>query len=174
MESVVDRTAAVAESSAKGCNSAGFSGAVAMKGEEMVKQLVDRKGPLKGKGGALAQWHREAVERLEAVHQAMNTLAQSVRTVQGRRWSLNVYRLRTNAKQLRWRETGADRKHSLWDRVERELSQLPPGLAQWYREVEATAQILNHKEQVARYEMKTVMRLVKGKPPREAREYIGE
>jgi hypothetical protein len=145
-----------------------------MRGEEMVKQLVDRKGPLKGKGGALAQWHREAVERLAAVHQAMDTLAQSVREVQGRRWNLNVYKLRTKAKQLRWRETGADRKHGLWERIERELSQLPPGLAQWYREIEEMAQILNHKEQVARYELKTVTRLLSGKPPREAREYVGE
>lgn len=131
---------------------------------EMVKQVIDRKGPLKGKGGDLAQWHREATEKLAAVHQAMESLAQSVREVQGRRWNLNVYRLRTRAHQLRWRETGTGRRHSLWQRIEPELALLAPGLAQWYREVEDMAQILNHKEQVARYELKTITRLLEGRP----------
>ncbi|MGM9489540.1 hypothetical protein [Ideonella sp. YS5] len=130
----------------------------------MVKQMIDRKGPLKGKGETLAQWHREAGEKLAAVHRAMDALAQSVREVKGRRWNLNVYKLRTKAHQLRWRETGIGRRHSLWERIEPELSLLAPGLAQWYRETEEMAQILNHKEQVARYELKTITRLLEGRP----------
>jgi len=161
------------DAQAEPCTSGTGQVNVAVEGLEVVKQVIDRKGPLKGKGGALAQWRREALERLASVHQAMDSLAQTVRGVKGRRWNLNVYTLRAKARQLRWRETGAERRHALWERIEPELSQLPPGLAQWYRETEELAQILNHKEQVARYELKTVARLLNGKP-RVARTYTGE
>jgi len=127
---------------------------------DVVTWVMDRKGPLKGKGGALAQWHREAAHRLTALHRAMEALAQSTREVQGRRWSLHVHRLRPQALQVRWREVSPARPHTLWERIEPQLMQLAPGLAQWYRETQELAQLLNHQEQVARYELKTVARLL--------------
>lgn len=130
---------------------------------EVVTWVMDRKGPLKGKGGALAQWHRVAAHRLASVHGAMEALAQSTRAVQGRRWSLHVHKLRTPARQVRWREVSPTRPHTVWERIEPQLSQLAPGLAQWYRETQEIAQLLNHQEQVARYEVKTVARLLGGR-----------
>lgn len=125
-----------------------------------VTQGVDRKGPLKGKGGALAQWHRQAAHKLATVHHAMQVLAQATREVQGRRWSLQVHRLRDTARQLRWREVSPPRSHTVWECIEPELSQLAPGLAQWLRETQDSAVLLNHQEQVARYELKTIARLL--------------
>jgi hypothetical protein len=39
------------------------------------------------------------------------------------------------------------------------LGVLSPGLSDWYRQAEEVAQVLNHREQVLRYEFKTVERL---------------
>ena len=124
-----------------------------------VKQVIDDKGPLKGKGGALAQWQREATDRLAQVHVAMERLAQSTQSVVGRRWGLYLYRLREPARQVRWRMRSARWEHTTWERIEPLLTELPPGLAQWYVETNELAQVLNHQEQVVRYELKTVRRL---------------
>jgi hypothetical protein len=163
-DSTVEWAAPEAVVEVEACASGVVLSTARMGSDEMVKQVIDRKGPLKGKGGALAQWHREAVEKLATVQQAMGALAQSARDVKGRRWNLNVYKLRTKAHQLRWRETGSSRRHTLWERIQPELAQLAPGLAQWYHETEEVAQILNHKEQVARHELKIITRLLEGRP----------
>lgn len=134
---------------------------------ETVNQVMDPKGLLKGKGAGLAQWDREARDRLAAVRADMAQLAEATRTIEGRRFGLLVNKLR-DAQQLRWRFTsvvdaGASR-HTTWQRVEALLPTLSPVLAQWYREVNELALILNHKEQVARYEVKTTARLLEGLP----------
>lgn len=128
-------------------------------GTKTVNQVYDHKGPLKGKGGALAQWQREATDRLAQVHVAMERLAQSTQTVEGRRWSLFLHRSRGEARQARWRMRSARREHTTWERIEPLLLELPPSLAQWYVEANELAQVLNHREQVVRYEVKTVRRL---------------
>lgn len=127
-----------------------------IKNVDPVKQVIDLKGPLKGKGGSLAQWRADTVARLQEVYTAMADLSQESKSVEGRRWSLNVYRLR-DARQVRWRMTNSS--HATWAAIEPMLSDMAPGLAQWYRQAEQVAQILNHREQVLRYELKTVDRL---------------
>ncbi len=122
-----------------------------------VKQVFDIKGPLKGKGGTLAHWQSDAEARLREVYAEMEQLAQESRSVAGRHFGLQICKLR-DALQLRWRMT--DGRHVTWARVEPLLAGQAPGLAQWYRQAEEVAQILNHRGQILRYEIKTVKRLI--------------
>jgi hypothetical protein len=122
-----------------------------------VNQVIDLKGPLKGKGGSLAQWQSDVKDRLEQVYQEMELLGAESKSVEGRRFGLYVYGLRSG-RQLRWRMTNS--AHATWERVEPLLDQVSDGLAQWYRQAQVVAQILNHREQVLRYELKTVERLM--------------
>lgn len=124
---------------------------------EFVPQMWNDKGPLKGKGVELAQWHRESVNRLEAVRSRMQALAQSTVVVQAWRWCLTLHRSSLGAWRLRWR-TSAWRT-ALWQSIDQQLSTLPPGLAQWYRETHAQAIVLNCREQIARHELRAVLRL---------------
>lgn len=125
--------------------------------QDMVKQVIDLKGPLKGKGGSLAQWLADTEDRLREVYSEMEQLALESRSIEGRAFAMYIYKLR-DARQLRWRlGTGS---HATWAKVERRLADMAPGLAQWYRQAEEVAQILNHREQVLRYEIKTVQRLM--------------
>ena len=121
-----------------------------------VNQVIDLKGPLKGKGGTLAQWRAEAAGHLAQIHQDMAHLAAASKSVEGRTWSLNVYKAR-GSWQLRWRMT--DGRHATWAVVHALLATLPPGLARWYRLTEDAAQLLNHREQASRYEVNAVARL---------------
>ena len=122
-----------------------------------VNQVIDLKGPLKGKGGSLAQWHGDVKARLEQVHQEMALLTSECRSIQGRTFGLYVYGLRTG-RQVRWRMTNG--AHATWGRVEPLLAQLGGGLVHWYRQAQLLALVLNHREQVLRYELKTVLRLM--------------
>ncbi len=126
---------------------------------ESVKPVIDLKGPLKGKGGSLAQWQRDTEARLKEVYDEMTLLSEESKSIEGRKFGLYVYALR-DAQQLRWRMTSS--RHATWAKVEPMLGSMPPGLAQWYRKAEEVAQILNHREQVLRYELKTVCRLMSG------------
>ena len=138
-----------------------------------VNQVIDLKGPLKGKGGSLAQWHLDVKDRLDQVYQEMELLAAETKSVEGRRFGLYVYGLRTG-RQLRWRMTNS--AHATWQRVEPLLAKVSEGLAQWYRQAQEVAQILNHREQVLRYKLKTVGRLVsagRGRVPRDYRMSVG-
>jgi hypothetical protein len=128
----------------------------------VVNSMLDMKGPLKGKGGALAQWEREARMRLRDSHDAMAQLSAQTR-LHERRWSLNLYRARGGV-QLRWRMT--DGRHTVWARIAPLLRSLAPALRQWYGEVDDCAQVLNHREQAIRHELKTVLRLRSRDPPR--------
>ena len=123
----------------------------------IVKPVIDLKGPLKGKGGSLAQWRTDTQARLQEVYAEMGQLAQESRSIEGRSFAMYIYKLRS-ARQVRWRlGTGS---HATWAKVEQRLADMAPGLAQWYRQAEEVAQILNHREQVLRYELKTVERLM--------------
>jgi hypothetical protein len=119
-------------------------------------QVTDYKGPLKGKGVTLAQWRLDVTDRLAVIYQEMAQLADESASIQGRRFGLRVYKLR-DALQLRWRMTNS--AHATWARIEPLLAVVPEGLAQWYRQAESLAQVLNHREQALRYELKTVQRL---------------
>jgi hypothetical protein len=121
-----------------------------------VSQVLDYKGPLKGKGGSLAQWEQDVTDRLAQLYQEMAQLADESTSIEGRRFGLKVYKLRAS-RQLRWRMTTS--AHATWKKVEPMLKDLGDGLAQWYRQAQEVAQILNHREQVLRYELKTVQRL---------------
>lgn len=136
--------------------------------KDPVNQVIDLKGPLKGKGGSLAQWQSDVKDRLEQVYQEMELLAAEAKSVEGRRFGLYVYGLR-NGRQLRWRMTNS--AHATWQRVEPLLAKVPDGLAQWYRQAQVVAQILNHREQVLRYELKTVERLSSAGGMRVPRDY---
>jgi hypothetical protein len=123
---------------------------------DSVNHVIDLKGPLKGKGGSLAQWRADCETRLQEVYAAMAQLASESASIEGRRFGLHVYKLR-DARQLRWRLTNS--RHATWKTVEPMLGVLSPGLSDWYRQAEEVAQVLNHREQVLRYEFKTVERL---------------
>jgi hypothetical protein len=138
--------------------------------DQTAIHVHDLKGPLKGKGGTLAQWRREADKQLRDIWAAMDELALECSTIVGRTFGLKVYPVR-DGRQLRWRLTSG--RHATWDRVEPLLVSLAPGLAQWYQQAQEVAQILNHREQVARYELKTVDRLINGSS-RQPRPYRGE
>ena len=125
--------------------------------QDVVNQVIDLKGPLKGKGGSLAQWRTDTEARLEEVYKAMAQLSAESKTIEGRQFGLHIYSLR-DAKQLRWRMTSSS--HATWAKVEPLLAGMAAGLAQWYRQAEEVAQVLNHREQVLRYELKTVDRLI--------------
>jgi hypothetical protein len=117
------------------------------------------KGPLKGKGEALRQWHRQALDRLDQIYRNMETLRDQTKQIEERRFSLDIYSLNhRGSKVLRWRLAGG--RHATWDDIEPHLAHLPASLAQWYREVEIEAQIANAKEKVARHEVKTAKQLI--------------
>lgn len=137
--------------------------------DEKVNQEIDCKGPLKGKGATLAQWEQDVTRRLTQVYSDMSTLSSESRAIDGRSFGLYVIKLR-DAKQLRWRTTKS--QHVTWQRIEPRLAQLPQGLAAWYRQAEEVAQVLNHREQALRYELKTVQRLAQ-RGPMEVRQYKG-
>lgn len=144
---------------------------------EMVKQVIDPKGPLKGKGVSLAQWERQARDHLTQIYADMDELVQRTRAIEGRRFGLMVNKLRA-ARQLRWRfmstKEGGTGRHATWERVEQLLPELSPVLAQWYSEINEQAVVLNHQEQVARYECKTVERLRNGRPLRQPVKFNGD
>lgn len=133
-----------------------------------VNPLLDPKGPLKGKGESLAQWRTDAHERLQQVYAAMHQLAAESRSIAGRSFGLNVYTLR-DGRQLRWRMISG--RHATWERIEPMLDAQPAGLARWYRQAQDQALILNHREQVLRYEAKTVTRLIALGAARASRAY---
>ena len=128
---------------------------------ELVKQVIDLKGPLKGKGATLAQWRDAVQERMAQTRGAMQALSLETKAIEGRRFALMVYSLRGQAQQLRWRMTNS--QHATWARIQPLLDTLPPGLARYYVQAEELAQILNHQEQAERYEIKTVVRLTDGR-----------
>lgn len=125
------------------------------------------KGPLKGKGEALRQWNQLASDRMAEVHQAMQQLHIVTRvaalpdergTASVTPFYLDVHTISSRgAKSLRWRLRGG--KHATWDKIEPMLAHLPPAVAQTYREYNEEATILNAREQVARYEIKTARKL---------------
>lgn len=136
-----------------------------MADNNVVIQMLDLKGPLKGKGAYLAQWRRDAEDRLAEIYAQMEELAQRTRVVEGRRFSLQVHKLR-NAKQLRWRfgsaAEGVASRHATWERIAQLLPEFNQVLASWYESLNELAQVLNAQEQVLRYECKTVQRLTTG------------
>ena len=138
--------------------------------ENVVTQLVDYKGPLKGKGRTLAQWESDVRARLAQIYEDMNTLSAESRNIDGRTFGLYVMNLR-EALQLRWRTTSS--QHVTWARLEPTVDKLPQGLAQWYRQAEEVAQVLNHHEQALQYELKTVQRLAQ-RGPGPLRRFPGE
>ena len=112
---------------------------------------------------------------MAAVHRPIRQSARGDQTrllrkvaVEGRRFGLYVYGLRSG-RQLRWRMTNS--AHATWERVEPLLDKVLEGLAQWYRQAQVVAQILNHREQVLRYELKTVERLSSAGGMRVPRDY---
>lgn len=116
-----------------------------------VKELCEYKGLLKGKGGVLAQWGKQADEQLALVHAGMNELAHMTKQVEKRQVFLNVFTFKAGAYwQLRWRLSNW--KHVVWADVDELLPGMPPTLAQWYREINAVAQLLNAKEMTLRCE----------------------
>lgn len=117
------------------------------------------KGPLKGKGSDLRQWLKLAEARLADVHRQMNELRDETKTVEKRRVSLDVYFLRHRLQQsLRWRLAGG--KHATWELVKPLLQTMNASEAQAYSEWNTRAEILNALEQVARYEVRNVQRLM--------------
>lgn len=125
--------------------------------------LLSHKGPLKDKGVILARWDKDAEERLAQVRQEMKALAAYVVQIEAAPWILRLQTQRKVALQLLWRERGGQRQHFTWERIEPLLAQLPLGLAQWFWEIQEEVVILNHMEQVARYEHSTVQRVKAGR-----------
>lgn len=117
----------------------------------------ERQRALKGKGVELAQWHQESVARLDAIKGRLEALAQSTTDIDGWRWCLTLHTSARGAWRLRWRTNSW--RTVPWHAIERDLLTLPPTLAQWYRETNVGATVLNHREQAARYELNTVLRL---------------
>ncbi|MFT3819796.1 MAG: hypothetical protein QM750_19660 [Rubrivivax sp.] len=135
---------------------------------DIVKQVIDDKGPLKGKGWTVRQWRDDAQSRLDQIYAEMAILVAETSSIAARTVGLKLYSLR-HARQLRWRFTNG--RHATWPQVEPSLAQMSPALAQWYREAQEAAQVLNHREQVVRYEIRTVERLLLYGKEREARPY---
>lgn len=129
--------------------------------EMTVTQVYDCKGPLKDKGRTLRQWHEDVEAQLAQIHQDMAAVAAESRSIEGRTFAPHVYKVRAGL-QLRWRFTNSI--HSKWSVIELKVADLPPGLAQWYRKAQELTVVLNYREQVLRYELKTVNRLLSGGP----------
>ena len=132
----------------------------------IVNQLCDDKGPLKGKGGTPRQWLDAATTQLSQLTVLMTELAAETRAIAGRRFGLQLYGVR-GGRQLRWRFTSG--RHATWASVEPELHGLPTALAQWYRQVDKVAQILNSRERALRFEVKAAERLAAGSLRQSAR-----
>lgn len=127
--------------------------------QESCQTLECLKGPLKDKAKAVKQWHRLTQDRLNQIHHEMEVLRQETKrqVSNDANWYLDSYKITWRKSQsLRWRMVGG--AHALWQDVESKLKHLPPSLAQWYREVNEKAKLLNALEQVARYELKTIKR----------------
>lgn len=136
---------------------------------EDVNLLPDPKGPLTGKGPSLVRWRDDANTRLQRLHAEMEQLSAQSRSIAERSFGLMVYALR-HGRQLRWRMTSG--RHATWERILPLLASQPAGLARWYRTAQDQALILNHREQVLRYEVRTVERLMELGQPRQPRSYM--
>ena len=111
------------------------------------------KGPFKGKGEELAQWHREAQDRLARLYRDMAVLRDETKTVADRRFSVDLYSLsHRNSKSLRWRMNSG--QHMTWGRIVPLLADMPPSMVQWYREVQARMVFINAQEMAARYQVR--------------------
>lgn len=127
---------------------------------QQTSQTLDSgKGPLKGKAHAVRQWLDEAQMRLDQIHSEMGDLSaeskQQISTYSP--WYMDVYTItKRGSKSVRWRMVGG--AHSSWAKVEPLLAFVPPASAQWYRELNVRANLLNAREQVVRYEIKTAKR----------------
>lgn len=131
--------------------------------QQMVQQtcqtLDSGKGPLKGKAHAVRQWLDEAQTRLRQIHQEMESLsAETKEQISSHSpWYMDIYTItKRGSKSVRWRMVGG--AHSSWAKVEPLLAFVAPAAAQWYREMDVRANLLNAREQVARYEIKTAKR----------------
>ena len=117
------------------------------------------KGPLKGKGVDLRQWLRLAEDRLADVHRQMIELRDETKMVDNRQASLDIYYLKhRDQRTLRWRLSGG--RHATWELVRPLLKSMNATDAQGYIEWNERAMILNVLEQSARYEMRSVQRLI--------------
>ncbi|WP_160322576.1 hypothetical protein [Aquabacterium parvum] len=129
--------------------------------QQQTCQTMDSyKGPLKGKAHAVRQWLSSAEKRLVDVHSEMELLRQESKDLISDEspWSLDIYSItKRGAKSLRWRMTGG--AHSRWEKIVPLLAYLAPASAQWYREANIRAAVLNAREQSVRYEIKTAKRL---------------
>ncbi len=127
--------------------------------QQACQTLDSGKGPLKGKAHAVRQWLDEAQVRLEQIHREMEALsAESKQQISSHSpWYMDIYTItKRSSKNIRWRMVGG--AHSTWAKVEPLLAFVPPASAQWYREVDMRANLLNAREQVVRYEIKTAKR----------------
>lgn len=127
--------------------------------QQTCQTLDSGKGPLKGKAHAVRQWLDEAQTRLDQIHKEMECLsAESKQQISNYSpWYMDIYTItKRGSKSLRWRMVGG--AHSNWTKVEPLLAFVPPASAQWYRELDMQANLLNAREQVARYEIKTAKR----------------
>lgn len=127
--------------------------------QQTCQTLDSGKGPLKGKAHAVRQWLDEAQMRLDQIHKEMECLsAESKQQISNYSpWYMDIYTItKRGSKSLRWRMVGG--AHSNWTKVEPLLAFVPPASAQWYRELDMQANLLNAREQVARYEIKTAKR----------------
>lgn len=127
------------------------------------------KGPLKDKGvDDLRQWLKLAEARLADVHRQMTELKDETKVVgekgerrPGRQASLDIYFLRhRDQATLRWRLAGG--KHATWELVVPLTRAMNASEAQAFKEWNARADVLNVLEQVARYEVRNVRRLMVG------------
>lgn len=127
------------------------------------------KGPLKDKGvDDLRQWLKLAEARLADVHRQMTELRDETKVVDekgkrlpGRQASLDIYFLRhRDQATLRWRLAGG--AHATWELVAPLTRSMNASEAQAFKEWNARADVLNVLEQVARYEVRNVRRLIYG------------
>jgi len=132
---------------------------VSNESEMMSQQFDDAKGPFKGKGAELAQWHREALEKLQRIYAEMDVLRDETKTVADRLFSADIYVMtERGSRHVRWRMRDGD--HATWERVLPLLSNLAPSMVWWYHEVQERMVWLNGREKVARYQLKESDRLM--------------
>lgn len=111
----------------------------------------------KGKGAA---WVSQARAQLAEIHAAMHALSKETRAIRGHDFTLVVHtRGKSGQKCLRWRLSGTPPRHVTWEAIVSQVAALPTALAQWYRQANAAALVLNHQEMVARHELRMALQL---------------
>lgn len=101
--------------------------------------------------------------QLQNVRRTMDELSQQTRHIAGRSFYVEVHRKnKGECHRLVWRLGVGRNGHTTWPALQEQRSALPVASQRYYAEVEEQIRWLNAREQVIRFAMQTLKKLIQG------------